>query len=54
MVICQQAFFHFGADHFPLKIPFDECLFFALAPRSGFGAAISVQKLLCPKGSLSA
>jgi hypothetical protein len=37
--------FHFGACDFPLKIPFKKCFkivfFFTLAPRSGFGAAIS-------------
>ena len=37
--------FHFGACDFPFKIPFKKCFkivfFFTLAPRSGFGAAIS-------------
>ena len=37
--------FHFGACDFPFKIPFKKCFkivfFFSLAPRSGFGAAIS-------------
>ena len=38
-------FLHFGASNFPFKNPFKKCfknrLFFALASRSGFGAAIS-------------
>ena len=39
-------FLHFGASNFPFKNPFKKCfkiqnrLFFALASRSGFGAAI--------------
>ena len=38
-------FLHFGANNFPFKHPFKKCFkivfFFALASRSGFGAAIS-------------
>ena len=43
-VICRD-FVHFGASDFPSKNPFKKCFkivfFFALASRSGFGAAIS-------------
>ena len=48
--------FNFGASIFPFKSPFKKCfkiaIFFDLAPRSGFGAAIPVvimYKLLCVK-----
>ena len=45
MVSSQQILLSIGADHFPLKIPLksaSKSSFFALAPRSSFGAAISV------------
>ena len=43
MVICQQTFLHFGAGDFPFKKSFQKVLiWFALAVRSGFGAAISI------------
>jgi len=39
-------FLNFGASNFPCKSHFENCFkiafFFALAPRSGFGAAIPV------------
>ena len=43
-------FRNFGASNFHFKSPFEKCFkifFFALAPRSGFGAAIPVCKSLC-------
>ena len=40
-----EDFLNFGASNFPFKNPFKKCFkivfFFALASRSGFGAAIS-------------
>jgi len=43
-------FLDFGAGDFPFKISFEKCfknLFFALVPRSGFGAAISHAVVNC-------
>ena len=47
-------FLNFGTGGFPFRIPFKKCfkiVFFALAPRSGFGAAISVA-IMYKKASL--
>ena len=61
VVICRQIFlYNFGAGDSPFKIPFKKCFttvfLFALALRSGFGAAISVvimnQKVSLCKRSL--
>jgi hypothetical protein len=54
MVIFQQIFLHFSAGDFPFKFSVKKCpeIVFLLW-RQGFGAAISVYKLPCVKGSPS-